>query len=134
MHDEAVLEWLKSAREAGIHERYLPKHRDPWYAMEAVDPPDVLIGPMSKGRIRAVQNEVGAVPSNAIYGLYLNGRKDLSIPLTAWLNSTAGQQALRAQARTYGGGLVKLEPSDLGAVLVPEPEELMASIEPRPPS
>jgi predicted RNA methylase len=125
MDDDAVVQWLTDAMEAGVHERYLVGHRDPWYAVESVTPPDVLFGPMSKRHMRAVRNETGAIHSNAIYGLYLDGEKHLAEPLTAWLNSEDGQLALRAQARTYGAGLVKLEPSDLAAVLVPSAEELV---------
>lgn len=80
---------------------------------------------MSKSRMRAVRNEAAAIHSNAIYGLYLDGEQQIAAPLTAWLNSGDGQLALRAQARTYGAGLVKLEPSDLGAVLVPGVDELL---------
>ena len=104
---------------------YLPEHRGPWYVVESVAPPDVLVGPMRKSRMRAVRNEAAAIHSNAIYGLYLDGDRQISAALTAWLNSEDGQLALRAQARTYGAGLVKLEPSDLGAVLVPEANELL---------
>lgn len=125
--DDGVLQWLSGAMEAGVHERYLPEHRDPWYVVESIAPPDVLVGPMSKSRMRAVRNEATAIHSNAIYGLYLDGDRQIAAPLTAWLNSGDGQLALRAQARTYGAGLVKLEPSDLGAVLVPGADELLDS-------
>jgi len=125
LDDDGVLEWLSGAMEAGVHERYLAEHRDPWYAVESISPPDILVGPMSKSRMRAVRNEAAAIPSNAIYGLYLDEEQQIAAALTAWLNSADGQLALRAQARTYGAGLVKLEPSDLGAVLVPEADELL---------
>lgn len=129
LDDDSVLEWLTNAMEAGVHERYLAGHRDPWYAVEKIRPPDILVGPMGTDRIRAVRNDAAAIPSNAIYGLYLDQRLDLVAPLTDWLNSPDGQIALRAQARTYGAGLVKLEPSDLSAVLVPPVSDLLERLE-----
>jgi adenine-specific DNA-methyltransferase len=121
----SIRRWITAAKRAKVHERYLPAHRDPWYAVEVIEPPDVLVGAMSKGRIRVVLNEARVVHSNAIYGLYLDGERHLVAPLVRWLNSGDGQEALRAQSRTYGGGLLKLEPSDLSAVRVPPAKQLV---------
>jgi hypothetical protein len=99
---------------------YIGSHRDAWYSVEHVEPPDILLSPMGKGRMKAVWNLVGAVPSNAIYGIYL---RDLKAPppdrLCGWLNSPEGQAALLIRARAYGAGLFKLEPGDLRDVRVP---------------
>jgi adenine-specific DNA-methyltransferase len=117
--DPAMSAWLEVAEAAGVKDRYLPSHRDPWYLVEDIEAPDVIVSPMGKGRMRAVLNEVRAVPSNALYGIYLGGNEKLGVRLTAWLNSADGQLALLERARAYGAGLFKLEPRDLLAVTIP---------------
>jgi adenine-specific DNA-methyltransferase len=117
--DPAVAAWLDSARKSGVKDRYLPSHRDPWYLVEDVEAPDVIISPMGKGRMRAVFNEAKAIHSNALYGIYLDGKDELGVRLTAWLNSPDGQLALLERARAYGAGLFKLEPRDLLTVTIP---------------
>jgi hypothetical protein len=68
--------------------------------------------------MRVVTNEARAIPSNALYGIYL---KDPGGARTVreWLNSEDGQVALLERARTYGADLFKLEPRDLLAIRLP---------------
>jgi len=119
LDDPTVATLLEKAAAAGIANRYLASHRDPWYLVESVDPPDLLISPMGKQRMRVVVNEVRAVPSNALYGLYVRGGAAMAMRLATWLNGPEGQASLMSGARAYGAGLFKLEPRDLEAVPVP---------------
>ena len=116
----ALSEWRTQA-EPLVKDRYLAIHRNAWYAVEHVDVPEILVSPMGKGRMKAVLNIAEAVPSNAIYGVYLRTEHRSSAErLCEWLNSPLGQRALHRRARAYGSGLFKLEPKDLQAVIVPE--------------
>lgn len=116
--DPAVGAWLNAAKEAGVTERYLVKHRDPWYRVEHVVPPDLLISPMGKRRMRVVTNEARAIPANALYGVYLKDPGSARA-IAAWLNGEDGQVALLERARTYGANLFKLEPRDLLTIRLP---------------
>ncbi|MDG4823277.1 Eco57I restriction-modification methylase domain-containing protein [Asanoa sp. WMMD1127] len=108
-----------------LHKRHLCKIRDPWYSLETVPTPDILVGPMGKEKFRVVVNSVGATPTNTLYGIQLKRRSDDVLPgaiseLTNWLRSDIGQDALRSAARGHhGDGLVKLEPGALKQVQVP---------------
>lgn len=117
--DPSIQRWMKAATDAGIPSRYLASHREPWYLVEAVDAPNVILSPMSKGRMRAVTNEAGAIPSNSLYGIYTGGDLALANRITSWLNGAAGQTALRERARAYGAGLFKLEPKDVVTLRIP---------------
>jgi hypothetical protein len=116
-----VLELLREGVREGFHERHLCKIRSPWYALEKVIVPDLLLGPMGKDKFRIVVNEAGATPTNTLYGLRM---RDKSHPesvevLARWLSSSEGQQAMRAVARQHGDGLLKLEPGPLSTIEVP---------------
>ncbi len=117
--NSAIQDWMRRAEKAQIPERYLAAHRDPWYALENVDPPDLILSPMGKTRMRVVVNHVRAIPSNALYGIYLDGDLEQATRLSIWLNGAAGQTALMERARTYGAGLFKLEPKDVLALQIP---------------
>jgi hypothetical protein len=110
---------LADGIEAGYHNRYLARDREYWYAVEQIDPPHILASLMTKDRFRAVVNAIDVIPSNSIYGIYMNN-PDLVPVVCEWLNSDKGQEALRARARHYSNGLLKLEPNDYLDVRVPD--------------
>lgn len=120
---------IKKMIDVGVHskidQRYLCRTRDPWYAVEKIPAPDILIGPMGKESFRIVINKVGAIPTNTLYGLRFRHRSirylsQMVQALANWLSSAVGQEALRAAARKHhGDGLVKLEPGAVALVRVP---------------
>jgi adenine-specific DNA-methyltransferase len=134
VQDPRVQTLLETGVKAGLPDRYLLSDRDPWYRVETVRPPDLFVSPMSKALFRAVPNEVGAVHSNSLYGLYLRDNfltlsfrdsPGLARCVTNYLNNDEGQRAIRAQGRHYGHGLIKLEPGNLLSVVIPPPEVLV---------
>ena len=63
----------------------------------------------------------GLVPLNVFHGLYPKQLRSAETQqLFAHLNSEAFQRRLRRAARTYGAGLMKIEPRELAAVRVPD--------------
>jgi methylase of polypeptide subunit release factors len=124
-NDPRVEEFLENGVDAKLPDRYLISGRHPWYRVEKVHPPDIFVAPMSKAVFRAASNEVGAVHSNSLYGLYLGLNSGLVRCVTNYLNSDEGQRAMRAQGRHYGHGLIKLEPRNFLAVAIPPPDVLL---------
>ncbi|GIJ51662.1 hypothetical protein Val02_85480 [Virgisporangium aliadipatigenens] len=120
-----IEELIAEGEVQGYHKGYLCRTRDPWYIVEKISVPDILIGPMGKETFRVVVNTVGATPTNTLYGLRLNRRRSGGITeeigaLASWLRSDSGQDAMRVAARSHhGDGLVKLEPGALKQVMVP---------------
>jgi hypothetical protein len=117
--DDRLRELIRTGEKQGLHHRYLTSGRHPWYVLEVVKPPDVIVAAMGRERFRAVLNSVGAAPSNAMHGIYLGGNIGLARKLTNWLNSAAGQMSMRREAKHYAGGLLKLEPGSLMRIEVP---------------
>lgn len=118
IRSKAIQRRLADGVEAGYHDRYLTRDREHWYAVEHVDPPDIFVSVMAKDGFRSVVNAIKAVPSNSMYGIYLDD-PTLAPALCTWLNGEAGQRALRAHGRHYSNGLLKLEPRDYLRVRVP---------------
>jgi adenine-specific DNA-methyltransferase len=114
----AVLEWIKQGENRKFDQRYLTANRVPWWEVETIDPPHILVGAMGKGTFRVVTNESRALPSNNVIGISVRDLTSIK-PLAKWLLSAQGQRALRSRARAYGNQLYKLEPRQLGLVQLP---------------
>lgn len=112
---------ISQGESSGVHLAYLCRKRSPWYQLEKIAVPDILIGPMGKSKFRIVVNDCGAIPTNTLYGLRLSPLYSAlkREGLARWLASDIGQDLLRMHARQHGDGLLKLEPGSLSKVLVP---------------
>ena len=131
--DREVVAWLARGRRLGLHERYLCRHRNPWYALEEMAVPDALLSPLITAHgLRIVSNEVGAIPSNSLYGLYLceGVHANLGARVIEWLRGSAGVAALRDHGRQFAGGSIKLEPRELRTL--PIPDHVFGMIDPAP--
>jgi hypothetical protein len=113
---------LRRGRRLGLHERYLCRHRKPWFFLEDMAVPDAFLSPLITAHgLRLMWNDVGAMPSNSLYGLFLRESVDLEIgaSVIAWLRSEAGVAVLRDHGRQFAGGSIKLEPRELRTLPVP---------------
>lgn len=120
--DPDVAALLRRGRRLGLHERYLCRQRKPWFLLEEMDVPDAFLSPLIAAHgLRLMWNDVGAMPSNSLYGLFLRESVDPEIgaAVIAWLRSKAGVTALRGRGRQFAGGSIKLEPRELRTLAVP---------------
>jgi adenine-specific DNA-methyltransferase len=128
----SLARYLAEGEARGLDRRYLCSARRPWYRVERVEPAPLLVAYMARGHVRVVRNRDGAVHLNLFHGIYPRpGSERLVARLARWLAAPAGQAAVRAAARRYASGLLKLEPRDLASV--PLPPELTGRSPPPPP-
>lgn len=100
-----------------VAERYLCRQRSVWWAITDLPRPDVLVSPLSNSGFKIVENQVGAVPSNNLLGIWTP--PGTTRVLADWLRSAAGQSELRRVSRRYQGGSHKIEPGDLRLARLP---------------
>jgi predicted RNA methylase len=121
--DNAVDQYLKIGEATGIAARYLCRERkSAWYDLtHDLFTPDVIISPMTRGRVSFVENQVGAVITNNLYGWrWLPAVASVTrTAIIDWLRSDTGQTTVLAAARQQGAGLRKIEPSDLAKIVIP---------------
>ena len=132
--------YLQEGRTLGLHERYLCRHRAPWYAQENRPPSPIVctyLGRRDTKRSRPftfILNGSQATVANVYLAMYPTPlleaacQTDPQLIRAVWelLNRIAPDRLL-AEGRVYGGGLHKLEPKELANVPVPE----LASLLPR---
>ncbi len=121
--------YLREGIEAGVRERYLAKHRYPWYSQEKRPPAPLLCTYMGRnlskrgGAFRFILNHSKATAANVYLMLYPKPalrkemEKNRSLLRSIWetLNGIPAE-ALTGEGRVYGGGLFKMEPKELGKV------------------
>jgi adenine-specific DNA-methyltransferase len=113
--------YLRRAKRLGVDERHLVKQRMKagrrWWEVEAAFPAPILFTYLNRGRPRFVRNHAGAVPLNNWLVIEPLDGVDPDVLFAALRD--ASEAALRGDAREYGNGLWKLEPSELKRLALP---------------
>jgi hypothetical protein len=107
--------YLHHAAELGVHERHLVELRvkagRPWWQVEADFAAPILFTYLNRSRPRFVRNRAAVIPLNNWLAIQPRAGVDVEALFEALQRLGAG--ALRPDAREYGNGLWKLEPSEL---------------------
>lgn len=125
----ALCAYLKEGRARGIQDRYLCRHRTPWYAQENRPPAPIVCTYLGRSRagsgrpFRFILNNSKALIANVYLAMYPTAHlaqaleRDPTLIRRVWaiLNAIAPGQLLD-EGRIYGGGLHKLEPRELANV------------------
>jgi adenine-specific DNA-methyltransferase len=121
--------YLKRGREDGVDQAYKCTVRDPWWRPPVVPVPDLFFTYMSHRYPRLIDNAAQVTFVNSMHGLRL--RDDApsearnALPLVA-LNS-ATMLGAEIMGRSYGGGILKMEPREAAALPVPTHEMLVSA-------
>lgn len=129
----SLWEYLKSGIERGINQRYLCRHRSPWYSQEKRPPAPIIctyIGRCTEktsNPFRFILNHSRATATNVYLMLYprpiIGKRLENNVGLLSVVWKTLRQippSTMLSEGRVYGGGLHKLEPRELSNVNVSE--------------
>ena len=114
--------FLRSAERQGVRAGYIARNRNPWWTVGLRAPAPILATYMARRPPTFVRNLSSAHNVNVVHGIY--PREAMSATALDALAAALRIAAPAAEGRTYAGGLVKFEPSEMARIYVPGPAVL----------
>lgn len=121
---EAAHRILSDAESKKVNSGYIAAHRKKWWSIKPPSPPAVFMTYMGRGKPTFVVNKKKLPMLNVVHGLYpkIKLTPKAIERLVSFLNDSVDMTS----GRTYCGGLVKFEPREVEAIMVPSLRDLEA--------
>lgn len=120
----AAARYIAAGEASGVNGAYKCRVRKPWWRVPLVPPADVFLTYMNADTPRLSANRAGIHHLNSVHGVYLNRSvRALGMDLlpVASLN-TVTLLGAETVGRSYGGGILKLEPKEADHLPMPTAE------------
>ncbi|MFI8592757.1 class I SAM-dependent DNA methyltransferase [Dietzia maris] len=123
--------YIRYGEAAEVDQAYKCRIRTPWWRVPVQQPADALITCMNADTAAICANPTGVVHLNSVHGLYLNDdHQDIPVEALALAAcSTITRLGAEMVGRSYGGGLLKLEPREAAVLPVPTPAVVRAHLD-----
>ncbi len=115
--------YIKQGQAQGLHQRYKCRKRTPWYAFPEVHPPQLICSYMSGSHVKVAANTAKVVVPNTFHGLNLLATTYTPNELALAFYNPLTMLSAEIEGHSLGGGVLKLEPSQLRRVVVPLPTD-----------
>jgi len=111
---------VSKGEELGTPQRFKCRNRTPWWRVPGLARADILLTYMAGSWPRAALNTAGALYSNTLHGLRTHPGVDAAV-VALMFHSSLTLLSVEVEGRSYGGGILKLEPSEMARVRVAAP-------------
>ena len=113
---EALRNYIRKGESEGVDKGYKCARRSPWYVVPSVWEPHGFLLRQIYDFPRIVLNEAGATCTDTIHRMRCNSEPDLVVTNTYTYLTGASAEI---EGRSYGGGVLALEPTEAERLLVP---------------
>ena len=125
---DATLRYLEEGARTGVANAYKCRVRKPWWRVPLLAPPDMFLTYMNADTARVTTNSAGVRHLNSVHGVYFHDDvRELALDVLpiASLNSLTMLSA-ELVGRSYGGGILKIEPREADRWWMPSADVLRA--------
>ncbi|MEZ4381062.1 MAG: N-6 DNA methylase [Nannocystaceae bacterium] len=120
-----ALAYIRDGEARGVHRAYKCRIRAPWWRVPLVEVADLLLTYMNGDAPRLVANVAGVHVLNSVHGVRLRPElRELGALLPVALLSSLSLLGAELVGRSYGGGILKIEPSEARRLPLPSPAGL----------
>jgi adenine-specific DNA-methyltransferase len=114
---DSLRDYIKLGEQQGLHERYLTRHRDPWFLTEQREVAPIWVTVFGRGGLRFILNKAKIWNLTAFHCVYPEFDDQLmERALMTYLASNECTELVQREWRVYGDGLLKMEPRDVARV------------------
>lgn len=114
---DSLARYIKHGEHEGVHKGYKCSIREPWYVVPAVWRPDGFFFRQIYDFPRAVLNETAATSTDTIHRMKCRVPAQKLLPCL-YTHLTAASAEI--EGRSYGGGVLELEPTEATRLLLPK--------------
>ncbi len=114
--EESLQNYIKIGETEGVHQGYKCANRSPWFVVPSVWEPQGFLLRQIYDFPRIILNRAEATCTDTIHRLNCNSEPEHFIPLTYTYLTGASAEI---EGRSYGGGILAVEPTEAERLLVP---------------
>lgn len=119
-HRGAIATEIQRGEELGLHERHHCSKREPWYAIADTKIPHLFLPYMGSLPPKLIVNDARATCTNSVHRVWKREEAKTTIrAIAAGSWSTLFALSAEIEGRSYGGGVLKLEPGGAAKTALP---------------
>lgn len=121
---DAALDYIHLGERNGVSTSYKCRVRSPWWRVPGIRVADAFFTYMNGTGPNICSNDAGVVHLNSVHGVYfLDDIRSVGKAMLPLLSlSSITQLSAEVYGRSYGGGILKLEPREAVRLVVPTPD------------
>lgn len=126
--NKALAAYISDGEQSGAHTGYKTRIRKQWWSVPSISVPDGFMLRQISTLPRIFANKTLATSTDTVHRVFLTQtRVSASQLATAALNTITCALA-EVYGRSYGGGILELEPSECADLLIPNPESVKGNL------
>lgn len=118
---ENLADYLRMGEADGVHLGYKCSIRKSWWSVPSVHIPDGFMLRQISTNLAVAANSANATSTDTVHRVFLRGNATMEQLAVAALNSLSFCSA-ELHGRSYGGGVLELEPKEALRIRIPNPE------------
>lgn len=124
----ALREYVELGEEENVHTGYKCRIRKPWWSVPSTQEPDgFMLRQISKTLLLSA-NHAGATSTDTVHRVFMQSHEATIDQLSVASLSTLSAFSAEVAGRSYGGGVLELEPREAQKVLIPDPRLVPGSL------